>query len=143
MKEKSKLYRRLVLLSLLRVLVTVAPLGIVLIVNRGQYFTAPGQNVKLTIGGMLCLAMLLLAAMGKLKMPRRVTGVAIALLLSWLFAAIIKDLTLLLTMWLVGEVLDMIVAPFARRAAEDITIGRAASVTATAVSEAIGGSGRV
>lgn len=143
MKEKSKLYRRLVLLSLLRVLVTVAPLGIVLIVNRGQYFTAPGQNVKLTIGGTLCFVMLLLAAMGKLKMPRRVTGVAIALLLSWLFAAIIKDLTLLLTMWLVGEVLDMIVAPFARRAAEDITIGRAASVTATAVSEAIGGSGRV
>ena len=142
MKKRNNLYLRWILLSMLRVVVTVAPLAITFIVRRDAYFTAPGQSIKLTIGGALCMVLLFLATIGKLKMPRRVVAVSCALALSWLFGAIIKDLTFLLAMWLVGEVADLVVAPFALRAKEDITIGRAARVTAGVVREEFAG-GRV
>lgn len=135
MKGRIKPYLLWGMLSALRVLVTVAPLGVVFIVKRGEYFTAPGQTMKLSIGGALCMVLLFLAAIGKLKMPRRVVAVFMALSLSWLFGAIVKDLTFLLSMWLIGEVADLMVAPFARRARENITIGRVASATARAVRE--------
>lgn len=140
---KHKAYMRLFGFSLLRVAVTVLPLAITLLVNRARYFTAPGQSVKLSIGGVICVVLLFLAAIGKLQTPRRVVAVFMALALSWLFSAIIHDLTLLLFMWLVGEVADLVVAPFARRAREDITINRAAKATAKAVHEELKGSGRV
>lgn len=142
MKTQGKLYARWIFLSILRVLVTVLPLAITFLVRRDAYFTAPGQSIKLTIGGALCMVLLFLATIGKLKMPRRVVAVSCALALSWLFGAIIKDLTFLLAMWLVGEVADLVVAPFALRAKEDITIGRAARVTAGVVREEFAG-GRV
>lgn len=140
---KNKAYIRLFCFSLLRVVVTVLPLALTLFFNRGRYFTAPGQSVKLSIGGLICVILLFLAVIGKLQAPRRAVAVFMATVLSWLFAAIIHDLTLLLFMWLVGEVADLVVAPFARRAREDITINRAAKATARAVREELGGSGRV
>ena len=144
MTGKSKRYLRYALLCVASVLATVAPLATVLILNRERYFTEPGQSVKLTVGGVICVILLLLAVLGKLKMPRRVVAVATALLLSWLFGVILEDITLLLAMWLLGEVIDLFIfAPLVRRAREGITIDRAATATAQAVSEALKGSGRV
>lgn len=143
MLKESKLALRWLLFCLLRVVVTVAPLTVVFIVKREQYFTAPGQGAKLTLGGLLCLALLFFAATGKFKMPRRVVGVAVALLLSWLFQAILTDLTVLLLAWLIGEVLDLFVAPLTQYAKEEIGIGRAARAQAEALGEALKESGRV
>ena len=143
MQKTRKLYFKWILLSVLRVLVTVAPLGICLLVNREEYFTAPGQSVKLTIGGLMCVVLLFLAVLGKLKMPRRAVAVFMALSLSWLFSAILDDLILLLFLWLMGEIADLMVAPFALRAGENIRLGRAARVTAQAVAEQMKGGGRV
>ena len=143
MKATGKLYLRWILLSLLRVVVTVAPLGITFLVKREAYFTAPGQSLKLTIGGALCLVLLVMAALGKLKILRRIVAVFGALALSWLFSAILNDLTFLLFMWLIGEVCDLIVAPFALYAKQQIAVTHTAMVTAQVVHATAKTGGRV
>ena len=143
MKTQGKLYARWIFLSILRVVVTVLPLAITFLVRRDEYFTAPGQSLKLTIGGVLCLVLLVLAALGKLRALRRIVAVFGLLALSWLFSAILKDLTFLLFMWLIGEVCDLIVAPFALYARSQILVTQTAMATAQAVRAGVQTGGRV
>lgn len=142
MKE-SKLYVRWMLLSILRVVVTVAPLCIAFIVKREEYFSTVAQTVKLSIGGVICVVLLFVATVGKVPMPSRLVLAFTSLAISWLLGAVIKDLTLLLFMWVIGEVLDLIVAPWANRAQEMLSAIRTGTVVASVVSEEIKKGGRV
>lgn len=148
MAKKPKLYLRLFLLQLASFVALVAPLAVVLIVNRARYFTETKAAVKLSAAALIAVALLLLAMAGKMKMPRRVVLLALVVVMSWLLEAILKDLFLLSSMVLVGVSLDsFLFEPFINRTKELIALRRGATVsaeaTAAAVSELIGGSGRV
>lgn len=89
-------------------LASIIPLGLVVWMHRDEYIATVGQAFKLSIGGIIVAILLLLKIIGKLKMPRRVTALAMIFILSWLLAVVLQDLMLLSGAALIGEVVDEI-----------------------------------
>lgn len=74
--------------------VTVAPVAGV-ILSRWELYTKDGGGVKLGFGGILLAGLLLLAFLGKVKIPGRVVFLGIVCGLTFLLKAVIVDLPLL------------------------------------------------
>ena len=74
--------------------VTVAPVAGV-ILSRWELYTKDGGGVKLGFGGILLVGLLLLAFLGKVKIPGRVVFLGIICGLTFLLKAVITDLPLL------------------------------------------------
>ena len=89
-------------------LASIIPLGLVVWIRRDEYIATVGEAVRLSIGGIIVAILLLLKILGKLKMPRLVTTLAMIFILSWLLAAVLQDLMLLSGAALFGEVVDEI-----------------------------------
>lgn len=131
--KKKKYKLALFLLSLGSLVATVAPLAVTVILKRAEYFTAPAQSVKLALGASLALFFIALKALGRIKIPRGVVGFGIVFLLSYLLESILKDLTLLSGMALLGECLDLLLFRSAiKRTKENIAVSKTASATTDA-----------
>ena len=144
MKPKVKL----AFLCVFSYLVSVLPLIVTFALNFGKYTESVEATVKLTVGGLIVLALLLVRTLGR-ALPNGIGGALTAFLLAFLLEAILADLVLLLGMFLLGECLDMI---FLRRKIatlrEDILVDKTATVTAEKIEEVMrkygrGGGGRV
>lgn len=111
-------------------LASIIPLGLVVWMRRDEYIATVGEAVKLSIGGIIVAILLVLKIIGKLKMTRLVTTLAMIFILSWLLAAVLQDLMLLSGATLFGEVVDEI---FFRRSikrlSERIHMEKSADVT--------------
>ena len=136
-KTKKPRYRlRLALLYAASFIVTTAPLIICIIANRGKYIKTPSDTVKLSIAGIIGLALLALKVIGKLRMPRRIALYGIVFAMAYLLGPLLDDLMLLSGMALLGELLDLV---FLQRAItktrESIQIGKTADATSSQVEE--------
>lgn len=137
-KKKTNLKIKLFVLYISSFIVSVAPLLICFVLNRSKYVKAPGDTVKLCIGGLLVLVFIFLKVVGKLKMPRRIVLFGIVFLMTYLLQAILHDLLLLSGMALIGEILDyMFFQRAIRITKENIVIGKTAETTAAQVEEVI------
>lgn len=115
---------------------SVTPLLVLMIVKWDVYTAIPGGSIRLCAGGMFVAALLLYKVMGKAKLPSRLTVFAVALVLSYLLAALLSDLTLILWMSLLGEALDtFLFAPAAKRVRSRIEREKCADATAGRVEE--------
>ncbi len=136
--KKTNLKIKLIILYIASFIISVAPLLICFILNLDKYVKAPGDSVKLCIGGLLVLWFVFLKVVGKLNMPRRIVSFGIVFVMAYLLQAILNDLVFLSGMALVGEILDHIFFQRAIRITkENIVIGRAADTTAAQVEEVI------
>lgn len=141
MKNKSETKKRIrrerwriALLTVGGFLASVAPPATLLLLRWDRYTAIPAGGVRLTVGGILIAAMLLLKVMGKLKLPSRMTVMAIALILSYLLEALLSDLSLVLWAALIGEALDALVSsPLLSRARARLERLEQADVTAVAM----------
>ena len=87
-------------------LASIIPLWFVVWIHRDEYIATVGQAVKLSIGGIIVAILLLLKIIGRLRMSRWVTTLALVFALSWLLAVVLQDLMLLSGAALLGEVID-------------------------------------
>ena len=143
MKDKTKLF----FLTLGGFFASILPLVAVVAWNWQSYARTVPEAVKLGVGGMIAAVLILLKVLGVLKIPGRVSVVALVMLLSYLLRSLLDDLTLLCFAYLLGEALDaLLFARPAKRLREKLQMEKQAKVTADAVGDAIKsyiGNGRV
>lgn len=136
--KSSKLRARLMFLYIGSFVACIFPLIACFAANWSKYTEAPGESIRLCIGGSIAAFLLLLKVVGRLRMPRRVVAYGVVFVLAYLLQAILDDLVLLSGMALVGELLDLVCFQRAiRRTKEKLIIGKTAEVTATQVEEVI------
>lgn len=134
MKKRIKLY----ILYAVSFIVSAAPLAVTFAINYSKYTETVAASVKLSIGGLIVLALLFLKAINRLEAPKGIAGPLIAFLLAYLLDAILHDLVLLLGMYLLGEAIDLICLRwYIKKLEEDIRIGKTADATAKQVEEVI------
>lgn len=128
---------KLLIVELIGFAVSVFPLVITVFCRWDKYINAPAGKFRITVGMMIILLFMLLKALGKLKMPRRVFAFAIISGLAWVMQSLLSDLSLLAGMAFFGEMADIIfVQPFVKKMRE----GYKNESLANAISQAIGGS---
>ncbi len=133
---KSKI--KLCVLYILSFVVSVAPLVIYVVVNRDRYISTVTETVKLSIGCMICIVLLLLKLLGKLKMPSSTMAFGVIFLLSYFLKSVMDDFLVLSFLALVGDIADKIFfcIPI-KRIRENIRINKTADVTAEKVGEVL------
>lgn len=137
-QRKPKYKLRLALLYIGSFIVNILPLCILFALNWDRYVTRPADTVKLCLGGALTAAFILLAVLGKLKLPKKAVTLSILLVMCYLLGSVLPDLMIIIFMALCGELLDLILFRGAiKRTREDILIGRTADATSKQVEDAL------
>lgn len=85
---------------------SVAPLITYFLLNHERYIRSYGDITKLCLGGFICLFLMLLKILGKLKMPVSTVAFGILFLLSYLLKSITDDLIIFSLLALVGDIAD-------------------------------------
>lgn len=112
------------------------PLAALLGMKWDAYTAEPGSSIKLGFGAVAILILMVLKVLGKLKLPSRVTVMAIALVIVYLLEALLADITLILFVATIGEAVDsFLFSPFAKRCRERIERMKQADATADRVEE--------
>lgn len=146
-KKKPNLKVRLVFLYIGSFIISIAPLLAILGIRWNKYTATPADTVKLCAGGVICLVLVFLKVIGKLKIPRRIVLFGIVFVMTYLLQSILNDLLLLSGMALAGELLDFVCFQRAIRITkENILIGKTADATTQKVEEVLKkyvGNGRV
>lgn len=132
----KKLKKQLIILSLLSYVASIAPLVVAVVLNWNSYTKTPSDTIKLCLGGVIAFGLMLLKSVDKLKVPNKIVGLSVALLLCWLLDSLVKDLILLLSMALLGEILDAVFfAKSKKELKEKISIEKSSDATAGKVEE--------
>ena len=128
-------------------MISVLPLFTLFIINRDRYMATPSGTVKLCLGGILILMFAALNVLGRLKNTKRILVYTALVFLSWFLESVLHDLTLILMMAWLGELLDLIIfQPILKRIEEQRVVDKTADATAAKVEEMIQtyiGNGRV
>ena len=147
MRTLTKLRLRLMLLYIGSFVMSVAPLLIVVIVNRHEYVRNTADAVKLSLACVMVLAFIMFKVTGKLKMPKRIVFLFITFIMCYFIQTLLDDLLLLSGMALLGEFIDFAGFQWAIRATkEKIAIEKSSDASASKVEkifEKYVGSGRV
>ena len=101
--------RKIIFLYLFSFTLSISPLLTYLIANRDRYFCTKYDAIKMFSGGFIIAFMLLLKTVKKLKVPSGVFLFALICILSYLLAPVMRDLTVLSFLALVGELGDLTV----------------------------------
>ena len=106
---------KLFVLYLLSVVLSIAPLLTYFIINKEQYLCTKIDAIKLFSGGFIIVFMLMLKAVKKLKIPSGVWFFSLICILSYLLEPVLKDLTVISFLGLIGEIFDLIIQAFISR----------------------------
>ena len=150
-RRVQTLKRRLMLLRTASFSVTIGPLVGMLIGNWSQYVKSAGDAVRLTLGGIMVVVILIMTSLGKLGVPRRIVVEAVLLALVYFLRPLLSDIGTILTVALIGEMVDFV---FLKRAIKNVqdrllaekTSDMAADKTASRMEEVLNnyfGGGRV
>ena len=132
MKKK----RLLPILYLGSFLCSVAPLTTYFIVNHHKYIGTYEDVIKLSVGGAVCLILLLLKICGRLKLPSSTVVFAFAFGLSYLLKSITDDILIFSFLILVGDIFDKLAFGIPiKRIREGIFIEKSADATSERVEE--------
>ena len=140
-EKKSKrphLRLRLAFLCTGSFIINILPLVLLFVFKWDEYTEKPADTVKLCLGGAMLAVFVLLAVLGKFKLPRKIVSLSIILVMAYLLSAVLNDLMLIVAMALLGECLDLLLFKGAiKKTRENILIGRTADATASQVEEVI------
>lgn len=106
---------KLPLLYVLSFACSVAPALIYFAVNHERYIGTKGASVRLAFGGVLLIAVLVIKALGYLKIKSTLIFFSLAFLFSFLLESIISDLLIFSFLALVGELVATAVRFFIKR----------------------------
>ena len=105
--KKPRLRLRRNLLYIGSFIAFTAPLVICFILKRDEYIKAPGDALKLGVGGVILGIIIALMILGRMKMQRRIIALGVSFIMAYLLQAVLDDLVLLLGLALLGEALDL------------------------------------
>lgn len=109
MKTLMKQRFKLVVLSVLQILVVIAPIIALVIYKRNDYFTNPEKIFSLSFAGVVALCVITLQVMGKTpKNLHKLIKLALLTLFLWVMKPVLLDLCLLTTATFVGELLGFL-----------------------------------
>ena len=136
----KQLKRRLFLLRALSFLCTIGPLVGIFIVNWSSYVQRPADAIKLSFGAVMVVVVLVITALGKLGIPRRIVVEAVLLAMAYFLQPLLTDLVMILGVVLAGEVVDFLFFKQAiKRTSEELLVekasDRSADKTASKVEE--------
>lgn len=136
MSKVRRLKCKKLLLQLLSFVFSIAPLAAVFFRGSERYVSSVADAVKISLGGVMIVIFIALKSLGKLKIPRRITGFAIAFVMCYLFASVLPDLLLITGAALAGEVIDVLIfTPWIARVEKKILVEETADATAGKVEE--------
>jgi len=117
---------------------SIAPIVIYFAVNSEKYIKSPEDTVKLCFGGLICLFLVAIKVMGKLKLPSSTLTFGIVFLLAYLLKSITDDLLIFSFLALVGDIGDKIffMIPISK-IKKNMEYERTADITAAKVNEAM------
>ena len=87
---------------------SVAPITVYFAVNSEKYIKSPEDTFKLCLGGLICLCLIMLKVLGKLKLPSSTVAFGFLFLLSYLLKSITDDILIFSFLALVGDLADKI-----------------------------------
>ena len=113
---------------------SVAPIVVYFATNSDKYIKTPEDTFKLCLGGLICLGIIMLKVIGKLRLPSSTVAFGFLFLLSYLLKSITDDLLIFSFLALVGDLADKIFfgIPISRLK-KSIEYERSAEVTADKV----------
>lgn len=126
-------------LYLLSFVLSIGPVISYFLLNLDAYVQTVAQGIKLASGFAILMIIVLLKVLGKLKIPSRIYLFGIVFLLSYLLAAILKDLIIFSFLALVGEILDSICQALIKRAKESRRVEREAEKHAQELGRVLSG----
>ena len=126
----------IVLLFICSFICSVAPITVYFAVNSEKYIKSPEDTFKLCLGGLICLCLIMLKVLGKLKLPSSTVAFGFLFLLSYLLKSITDDILIFSFLALVGDLADKIffAIPISRLK-KSIEYERSADVTVRKVDE--------
>ena len=98
----------IVLLFICSFICSIAPITVYFAVNSEKYIKSPEDTFKLCFGGLICLCLLMLKVIGKLKLPSSTVAFGFLFLLSYLLKSITDDILIFSFLALVGDLADKI-----------------------------------
>ena len=98
----------IVLLFICSFICSIAPITVYFIVNSEKYIKSPEDTFKLCLGGLICLCLIMLKVIGKLKLPSSTVAFGFFFLLSYLLKSITDDMLIFSFLALVGDLADKI-----------------------------------
>ena len=98
----------IVLLFICSFICSVAPITVYFAVNSEKYIKSPEDTFKLCLGGLICLGLIMLKVIGKLKLPSSTVAFGFLFLLSYLLKSITDDILIFSFLALVGDLADKI-----------------------------------
>ena len=117
-------------------LCSIAPITVYFISNHHQYIGTYQDVVKLSLGGAVCLVLMLLKICGKLKLPSSTVVFAFVFGLSYLLKSITDDILIFSFLILMGDLCDKIIFSIPiKRIKERIFIDKNANATCEKVEE--------
>lgn len=130
----KKLKKQLITLNILSYVASIAPLVVTVVFNWNSYIKMPSDTIKLCLGGVIAFGLVFFKSVDKLKVPNKIVGFSVAVLLCWLLDSLVKDLILLLSMSLLGEIIDAVFfAKSKKELKEKISIEKSSDATAEKV----------
>lgn len=135
-KSRRRLKGRLFLLRALRLIFAIAPVLCVLLFNWHDYTDTVAETVKLGIGAIMILVIIVLKALDKLGVPRRIVVLTITFVLVVLLENVMVDIKYIVGALLLSEVIDYIVfRPAIGKVKEALLVEKTADATAGKVEE--------
>ena len=98
----------LLLMYICSFICSMAPLVVYVAINHEKYIGVRADALKLSVGGLICAALVLFKILGKLKAPSSTVCLGIFFILSYLLKSITDDLTVLSFLALMGDLADKI-----------------------------------
>ncbi len=98
----------LLLMYICSFICSIAPLVVYVAINHERYIGVRADALKLSVGGLVCAALVLFKILGKLKAPSSTVCLGIFFILSYLLKSITDDLTVLSFLALMGDLADKI-----------------------------------
>ena len=125
-----------VLLFICSFICSIAPITVYFAVNSEKYIKSPEDTFKLCFGGLICLCLLMLKVIGKLKLPSSTVAFGFLFLLSYLLKSITDDILIFSFLALIGDLADKIffAIPISRLK-KSIEYEKSADVTARKLDE--------
>lgn len=120
-------------------LASTLPVLIYFFINMDKYVKTVPDRVKLSFGGIIALGIVVLKVLGKLKVPSRLVGFGIVLILCYLLEALIQDLMVFSFLAFIGELLDLGFQVYLRKRKKDKENEKAAQKTAEAIERVLNG----
>ena len=117
---------------------SIAPIVVYFAINSGKYIKSYEDTFKLCFGGLICLVLLALKVIGKLKLPSSTVIFGIVFLLAYLLKSITDDLLVFSFLALIGDIADKVffVIPISKMK-KNIENEKLSTLTADKVSEAM------